>query len=343
MTDLPDDMGYTPAADRYEGGMRFRRVGRSGLALPAVSLGLGHNFGDDTALDTQRAILRRAFDRGVTHVDLGNNYGPPRGSAERNLARLLTTDFRGHRDELVISTKAGRDMWPGPYGTGGSRKSIVASCEQSLRRLGLDYVDIFYSHQFDPETPLEETLGALDSLVRAGKCLYVGISSYSSAQTRQAAAVLRDLGTPLTIHQPIYSILDRHLERDRLLDTLAESGSGCIVFSPLAQGVLTNRYLDGIPQGSRATQGKSLDPTLLEGGALRHIAALQDLAAARNQTLAQTALAWALRDSRVTSVLVGASSVAQLDDSLDALDRPDFTADELHLVDDHAARSGLTR
>ena len=334
-------LDYLAAEDRYESGMRWRRCGRSGLDLPAISLGLWHNFGDDVPLERQQATLRRAFDRGVTHFDLANNYGPPYGSAERNFGAHLARDFRPYRDELVISSKAGYDMWPGPYGQGGgSRKYIVASAEQSLRRMGLDYVDIFYSHRFDETTPLEETMGALDSLVRQGKALYVGISSYSGARTSEAVAILRDLGTPLLIHQPSYSMLNRWIEED-LLDVLGEEGVGCIAFSPLAQGMLTNKYLGGIPQGSRAAQDKSLDPGLLTEEALTHVRALHDLATERGQSLAQMALAWALRDERVTSVLIGASSVTQLDDSLGALDNLDFSDEELERIDQHAVDAGI--
>jgi L-glyceraldehyde 3-phosphate reductase len=303
-------MTFIAASDRYDG-LPYRRSGRSGLKLPAVSLGLWHNFGDDRPLDVQRAILRRAFDLGITHFDLANNYGPPYGSAEINFGRLFGADFRPYRDELVISTKAGYDMWPGPYGEWGSRKSVLASLDQSLGRMGLDHVDIFYSHRFDPETPLEETMGALDRAVRSGKALYAGISSYSPERTAEAAAILRDLGTPLLIHQPSYSMLNRWIEGG-LLDTLEQEGVGCIAFSPLAQGMLTDKYLNGVPEGSRASQGKSLSPDLLTDETLKHIRALNDMAAARGQSLAQMALAWALRDQRVTSVLIGASSVAQL-------------------------------
>ena len=332
---------YRADRGRYDAGMPYRRAGRSGLDLPAISLGLWHNFGDDVPLERQQAILRRAFDRGVTHFDLANNYGPPYGSAERNFGTLFARDFRAYRDELVISSKAGYDMWPGPYGQGGgSRKYLVASCEQSLRRMGLDYVDIFYSHRFDPTTPLEETLGALDALVRAGKALYVGISSYSGARTREAVANLRSMGTPLLIHQPSYSMLNRWVEED-LLDVLGDEGVGCIAFSPLAQGMLTSTYLTGIPPGSRASQGKSLDPALLSKRTLGHLHALNAIAAGRGQSLAQMAIAWVLRDARVTSALVGASSVVQLDDSLDAVRNLDFTAEELTAIDRHAVESGI--
>lgn len=333
---------YKAAAGRYRAGMPYRRSGRSGLDLPAISLGLWHNFGDDVPLERQQAILRRAFDRGVTHFDLANNYGPPYGSAERNFGTLFARDFRPYRDELVISSKAGYDMWPGPYGQGGgSRKYITASADQSLQRTGLDYFDIFYSHRFDETTPLEETCGALDSLVRAGKALYVGISSYSAQRTREAVEILRAMGTPLLIHQPSYSMLNRWIEEEGLLDALGETGVGCIAFSPLAQGMLTNKYLKGIPEGSRAAQGKSLDPALLTDTALKHIRALDRLAKTRGQTLAQMALAWALRDPRVTSVLIGASSVEQLDDSLDAVKKLRFTKDELAKIDKHAQDTGI--
>jgi L-glyceraldehyde 3-phosphate reductase len=332
---------YQAAPGRYEAGMPYRRVGRSGLDLPAVSLGLWHNFGDDVPLERAQATLRRAFDRGVTHFDLANNYGPPYGSAERNFGTIFARDFRPYRDELVISSKAGYDMWPGPYGQGGgSRKYVIASCEQSLQRMGLDYVDIFYSHRFDETTPLEETMGALDSLVRSGKALYVGISSYSGERTREAAAILRSMGTPLLIHQPSYSMLNRWIEED-LLDAASDEGAGIIAFSPLAQGMLTNKYLNGIPEGSRAAQGKSLDPELLTDESLRHVRALNDMAQARGQSLAQMALAWALRDPRVTSVLVGASSAEQLDNSLDAVGNLDFTAEELERIDQHAVDAGI--
>jgi len=335
------DLDYLAAADRYDAGMVWRRCGRSGLDLPAISLGLWHNFGDDVPLERQQAILRRAFDRGVTHFDLANNYGPPYGSAERNFGTLLRRDFLPYRDELVISSKAGYDMWPGPYGQGGgSRKYLIASAEQSLRRMGLDYVDIFYSHRFDETTPLEETMGALDSLVRQGKALYVGISSYSGPRTREAIAILRDLGTPLLIHQPSYSMLNRWIEED-LLDVLGDEGVGCIAFSPLAQGMLTNKYLGGIPEGSRAAQDKSLAPDLLTEESLAHVRALDEIATERGQSLAQMALAWALRDDRVTSVLIGASSVEQLDDSLGALERLEFGAEELERIDGHAVDAGI--
>jgi L-glyceraldehyde 3-phosphate reductase len=330
---------YVPAADRYDS-MTYRRVGASGLHLPAVSLGLWHNFGDDKPLQTQRDVLRRAFDRGVTHFDLANNYGPPYGSAEINFGRIFREDFRPLRDELVISTKAGWDMWPGPYGDLGSRKYLLASLDQSLTRMGLDHVDIFYHHRFDPDTPLEETMGALDTAVRQGKARYVGISSYSPQRTEQAIAILQELGTPLLIHQPSYSMLNRWIE-EGLLDVLGERGVGCIAFSPLAQGMLTDRYLDGIPKDSRAAQDKSLDRELLSEENLQHIRALNDIARDRGQTLAQLAIAWVLRDARVTSALIGASSVKQLDNSLGALDNLDFDPDELPAVDKHAVEGGI--
>ncbi|WP_067816227.1 L-glyceraldehyde 3-phosphate reductase [Actinomadura kijaniata] len=332
-------MTYAAAADRYDR-IQYRRCGRSGLKLPAVSLGLWHNFGDDRPLDTQRAILRRAFDLGITHFDLANNYGPPYGSAERNFGRILREDFAAYRDEMVISTKAGYDMWPGPYGEWGSRKYLLASLDQSLKRMGVEYVDIFYSHRFDPETPLEETMGALDRAVRSGKALYAGISSYSPERTAEAAAILREMGTPLLIHQPSYSMLNRWIEGG-LLDTLEREGVGCIAFSPLAQGMLTDRYLDGIPEGSRASQGKSLSPDLLTEETLRHVRALNEIAARRGQSLAQLALAWALRDRRVTSVLIGASSVAQLEANVASLDRLEFTAEELDAIDKDAVEAGI--
>jgi L-glyceraldehyde 3-phosphate reductase len=327
------------AAERYDR-MQYRRVGRSGLKLPAVSLGLWQNFGGDTPLETSREIVRRAFDLGVTHFDLANNYGPPYGSAEETFGRLLAADLAPYRDELVISTKAGYDMWPGPYGEWGSRKYVLASLDQSLRRLGLDYVDIFYSHRFDPETPLEETMGALDAAVRQGKALYVGISSYSAEHTREAAAILRSLGTPLLIHQPSYSMLNRWIEPD-VLDVLGEEGIGCIAFSPLAQGMLTDRYLDGIPAGSRASRDGSFSPNLLTETALAKVRALNELAARRGQSLAQTAIAWVLRDPRVTSALIGASSVEQLEQNLAALDRLDFSDEELADVDRLGTESGI--
>jgi L-glyceraldehyde 3-phosphate reductase len=334
-------MSYRAAEDRYDS-MTYRRTGRSGLDLPAISLGLWHNFGDDVPFDRQQQILRRAFDAGITHFDLANNYGPPYGSAETNFGRHLADDFAPYRDELVISTKAGWDMWPGPYGQGGGgRKYMLASLDQSLSRMGLDYVDIFYSHRPDPTTPLEETMGALHSAVQAGKALYVGISSYSPADTAKAAAILADLGTPLLIHQPSYSMLNRWIETEGLLDTLEQVGAGCIAFSPLAQGMLTGKYLKGIPEGSRASQDKSLSTDLLTEEALENIRALNEIAQQRGQSLAQMALAWVLRDQRVTSALIGASSVEQLEQNLGALDNLAFTDEELAAIDQHAVDSGI--
>jgi L-glyceraldehyde 3-phosphate reductase len=330
---------YLPAPGRYDA-MQYRRCGRSGLQLPAVSLGLWQNFGGDRPLEAQRAIVRRAFDLGITHFDLANNYGPPYGSAEENFGRVLATDLRGHRDELVVSTKAGYDMWPGPYGDWGSRKYLLASLDQSLARLGLDYVDIFYSHRFDPATPLEETLGALDSAVRQGKALYAGISSYSPRRTREAAAIMRQLGTPVLLHQPSYSMINRWIE-DGLLDVLGAEGIGCIVFSPLAQGLLTDRYLDGVPAGSRASREGSLGSDLLSEQNLAKVRALNEIAARRGQTLAQLALAWTLRDPRVTSTLIGASSVAQLESNVAALDRPMFDDSELAEIDRYATEGNV--
>jgi L-glyceraldehyde 3-phosphate reductase len=332
-------MSYLPAERRYDT-MRYRRVGRSGLELPAVSLGLWQNFGGDRPLEDQRAIVRRAFDLGITHFDLANNYGPPYGSAEENFGRILATDLRAYRDELVISTKDGYDMWPGPYGDRGSRKYLLASLDQSLARMGLPYVDIFYSHRADPDTPLEETMGALDAAVRQGKALYAGISSYSAERTRQAAEILRGLGTPLLIHQPSYSMLNRWIE-DGLLDVLGQEGIGCIVFSPLAQGLLTSRYLDGIPEGSRASRHGTLDTGQLNEQNLARIRALHEIAAGRGQTLAQMAVAWTLRDPRVTAALLGASSVAQLEDNVAALDNLAFGSDELAEIDRHATDAGI--
>jgi L-glyceraldehyde 3-phosphate reductase len=332
-------MSYVAAADRYDQ-MTYRRVGRSGIKLPLISLGLWHNFGSDRPLETQRAILRRAFDLGVCHFDLANNYGPPYGSAESNFGELLAQDFRPYRDELFLSTKAGWDMWPGPYGEFGSRKYLLASLDQSLKRMGVDYVDVFYSHRFDPHTPLEETMGALDTAVRSGRALYAGISSYSAERTREAAAILRHLGTPLFIHQPSYSMLNRWIEPD-LLDTLEEVGAGCIAFSPLAQGMLTDKYLNGIPADSRMAAGTSLSEDLRSEENLAHIRALNDVAAGRGQSLAQLALAWAARDDRVSSVLIGASSVHQLEQNIAALEHPDFTADELSEIDKYAVEGGI--
>ncbi|WP_127501590.1 L-glyceraldehyde 3-phosphate reductase [Actinoplanes solisilvae] len=320
--------------------MEYRRTGRSGLKLPVVSLGLWHNFGDDRPIDTQRAILRRAFDLGITHFDLANNYGPPYGSAETNFGRILAEDFAGYRDELVISSKAGYDMWPGPYGDWGSRKYLTASLDQSLKRMGLDYVDIFYSHRHDPETPLEETMGALDAAVRSGKALYAGISSYSPEKTAEAAAILRRLGTPLLISQPSYSMLNRWIEGG-LLDELERVGAGCIAFSPLAQGMLTDRYLDGVPQGSRATADSSLTPDWINEGNLSKIRALNEIAQRRGQSLAQMSIAWALRDPRMTSVVLGASSVTQLENNVAAIGNLGFTADELTEIDKYATDAGI--
>jgi L-glyceraldehyde 3-phosphate reductase len=332
-------MAYTPGADRYDR-MSYRRTGRSGLLLPAISLGLWWNFGGDRPLETSRAIVRRAFDLGITHFDLANNYGPPYGSAEETFGQLLRTDLAPYRDELVVSTKAGYDMWPGPYGEWGSRKYLLASLDQSLRRLGLEYVDIFYSHRFDPETPLEETMGALDTAVRQGKALYVGVSSYSATKTAEAEGILRALGTPLLIHQPSYSMLNRWIE-DGLLDTLGDLGVGCITFSPLAQGVLTDKYLHGIPEGSRASRPTSLSPELITEQTLAKVRALNEIAARRGQTLARMALAWTLRDPRVTSTLIGASSVEQLEDNVASLDRLDFTDEELAEIDRYATESDI--
>jgi L-glyceraldehyde 3-phosphate reductase len=332
-------MTYVAAETRYDS-MPYRRCGRSGLLLPPISLGLWHNFGDDRPLESQRAILRRAFDLGVTHFDLANNYGPPYGSAERNFGQIMRQDLAPYRDELIISTKAGYDMWPGPYGEWGSRKYVLASLDQSLQRMGLDYVDIFYSHRFDPETPLEETLGAVDTAVRQGKALYAGISSYSGARTEEAVRIFDELGTPLLIHQPSYSLLNRWIEED-LLDVLGQEGVGCIVFSPLAQGMLTDKYLDGIPEDSRVARGGYLSEDMLTDEALDHVRALNAMAQERGQTLAQMAIAWTLRDPRVTSSLIGASSVRQLEDSLGALDNLDFSDDELATIDRHAVDAGI--
>jgi L-glyceraldehyde 3-phosphate reductase len=332
-------MTYVADDDRYAV-QPYRRCGRSGLKLPAVSLGFWHNFGDDKPLETQRAVARRAFDLGVTHFDLANNYGPPYGAAEINAGRLLREDFATHRDELIISSKAGWDMWPGPYGDLGSKKYLTASLDQSLQRLGLDYVDIFYHHRPDPETPLDETMSALDAAVRSGKALYVGVSSYSPEHTAQAAAILRELGTPLLIHQPSYSMFNRWIEGG-LLDVLDQEGVGCIAFTALAQGLLTNRYLDGVPADSRAAQGKSLDATSISEDNLKRVRALNDIARGRGQTLAQLALAWVLRDRRVTSTLIGASSVQQLEDNVAAVENLSFTDEELAAIDEHAVESGV--
>ena len=333
-------MTYVAAPNRYDS-MPYRRCGRSGIKLPPVSLGLWHNFGHDRSYLTQRDICRRAFDRGVTHFDLANNYGPPYGSAEENFGRILVDDLRPYRDELIISTKAGYDMWPGPYGEWGSRKYLTASLDQSLRRMGLDYVDIFYSHRPDPETPLEETMGALDTAVRAGKALYAGISSYSSEKTRAAAAILRELGTPLLIHQPSYSMINRWLEGDHLLDTLEEVGAGCIAFSPLAQGLLTDRYVNGIPDDSRIATGGALSASMLTESNVAKVRGLSAIAQRRGQSLAQLALAWALRDERMTSLVIGASSVAQLDANLDALNQLTLSVDELAEIDQFATEGDI--
>ena len=337
-------MTWQPAENRYET-MIYNRCGRSGLKLPAISLGLWHNFGGDTPDQVKRAIARKAFDLGITHFDLANNYGPPPGSAEEAFGEMLRTDFAGYRDEMIISTKAGYNMWPGPYGEWGSRKYVLASLDQSLKRLGLDYVDIFYSHRFDPDTPLEETMGALDHAVRSGKALYAGISSYNSQRTREAAAILRDLGTPLLIHQPSYSMINRWIEEDGLLDTLDGLGTGSIVFSPLAQGMLTDKYLKGIPDGSRASQGKSLRQTFLNDETLANIRGLDAIARKRGQTLAQMALAWVLRaqgsGGRVTTALIGASRPEQVEDCVAALKNLDFSADELAAIDRYAKDAGV--
>jgi L-glyceraldehyde 3-phosphate reductase len=331
---------YLAASNRYDS-MVYRRCGTSGLDLPALSLGLWHNFGDETPFDTQRDVVRRAFDLGITHFDLANNYGPPAGSAESNFGRLLASDLKPYRDELVVSTKAGYWMWNGPYGEWGSRKYLRASLDASLTRLGLDYVDIFYSHRFDPKTPLEETMGALDAAVRSGKALHAGISSYNPADTRRAAAILKDLGTPVLIHQPSYSMFNRWIEAEGLLDATQEVGAGVIAFSPLAQGMLTDKYLHGIPAGSRATQHSSLDPAMLSDAAIAHIRALNEIATTRGQSLAQMALAWALRDPRVTSLVAGASSVAQLEQNVAALANLTFSAEELAAIDQHAVDAGI--
>ncbi|MBY5929269.1 L-glyceraldehyde 3-phosphate reductase [Halomonas denitrificans] len=333
-------MTYHPAADRYER-MRYRRCGRSGLKLPALSLGLWHNFGHNADEHNARDICRTAFDHGITHFDLANNYGPPPGSAEQMFGRILHSDFAGHRDELVISTKAGYHMWPGPYGEWGSRKYLLSSLDQSLARMGIDYVDIFYSHRFDPETPLEETMGALDHAVRSGKALYAGISSYSPERTREAARLLRDMGTPCLIHQPSYSMINRWIEDDGLLDVLDEEGIGSIVFSPLAQGLLTNKYLDGVPQDSRLAKGGAIREDHLSDDNLRRVRALNDIAAQRGQTLAQMAIAWVLRQGRVTTALIGASRTEQVVDCVRALDNPEFSDAELAEIDRYAVDGGI--
>ena len=333
-------MTYTPAEDRYER-MIYRPCGASGLMLPAISLGLWHNFGGDTPHDTKAAIVRTAFDHGITHFDLANNYGPPPGSAEEAFGEILRTDLKCYRDELIISSKAGYLMWPGPYGEWGSRKYLVASCDQSLKRMGLDYVDIFYSHRFDPDTPLEETMGALDHIVRSGRALYAGISSYNSQRTLKAAAILKSLGTPCLIHQPSYNMINRWVERDGLKQTLKELGIGSIAFTPLAQGMLTSKYLKGIPEGSRATQGKSLDPAFLNPRTVEHLRALNAIAERRGQTLAQMAIAWVLRDGGITTALIGASKPSQVEDCVKAIRTLDFTAKELAEIDRYADEENI--
>ncbi|WP_326694098.1 MULTISPECIES: L-glyceraldehyde 3-phosphate reductase [unclassified Streptomyces] len=338
---MTESLRYFAADDRYDS-MEYRRSGRSGLKLPAVSLGLWHNFGDDRTLDSQREILRRAFDLGITHFDLANNYGPPAGSAELNFGKLFAQDFAPYRDELVISTKAGYLMHPGPYGEWGSRKYLLSSLDASLTRMGLDHVDIFYSHRFDPETPLEETMGALASAVQQGKALYVGVSSYNSEQTAEAARILKEMGVPALIHQPSYSMINRWTEDDNLLDTLETAGMGCISFVPLAQGLLTGKYLKGIPEGSRATQGKSLDPDLLSDEVVRRLNGLNEIAGRRGQSLAQLALNWVLRDPRMTSALIGASSVKQLDENVAALSAAPLSTEELAEIDSFAVDTAGT-
>ncbi len=331
---------YTPADTRYDT-MEYRRLGRSGLKLPAISLGLWHNFGGDTPHDLKRALCQAAFDHGITHFDLANNYGPPPGSAEEAFGDILASDFDGLRDELIISSKAGYDMWPGPYGEWGSRKYLIASCDQSLKRMGLDYVDIFYSHRFDPETPLEETMGALDHIVRSGRALYAGISSYNSERTREAVAILKDLGTPCLIHQPSYNMLNRWVERDGLLDTLDETGVGSIAFTPLAQGMLTKKYLGGLTDEGRAAQGKSLNPELLSDDMIQRLNKLNDLAQGRGQTLAQMAIAWVLRGGRVTTALIGASKTSQIEDCAGATANLEFSAGELAEIDALSLEDGV--
>jgi L-glyceraldehyde 3-phosphate reductase len=333
-------MNWLPSEDRYSK-MKYNRVGKSGLKLPAISLGLWHNFGSDTPHALKRELCRTAFDLGITHFDLANNYGPPAGSAETAFGDILKTDFHGLRDELVISTKAGYHMWPGPYGEWGSRKYVLSSLDQSLKRMGIDYVDIFYSHRFDPDTPLEETMGALDHAVRSGRALYAGISSYNSKRTREAAKILRALGTPCIIHQPSYSMINRWVEEDGLLDTLGKEGMGSIAFTPLAQGMLTNKYLKGIPQESRAAQGKSLDPNMLSAKTIEGLRALNAIAEKRGQSLAQMAIAWVLRGGRVTSALIGASKSQQIVDCVAALDKPDFTKAELAEIDKYALEANV--
>jgi L-glyceraldehyde 3-phosphate reductase len=333
-------MAWLPADNRYEN-MTYNRCGRSGLKLPAISLGLWHNFGDDTPHQRKVDICRKAFDLGITHFDLANNYGPKPGSAETAFGQILREDFKGYRDELIVSSKAGYNMWPGPYGEWGSRKYLIASCDQSLKRMGLDYVDIFYSHRFDPDTPLEETCGALDHIVRSGRALYVGLSSYNSKRTLEAVAILKQLGTPVLIHQPSYSMINRWVEEDGLLDTLEDLGIGSIVFSPLAQGMLTSKYLGGIPDSSRAAQGKSLQPAFLTEKNIGNLKALNAIAERRGQTLAQMALAWVLRGDRVTTALIGASRPEQVEDCVKALEKRDFTADELSEIDVHAKEADI--
>ncbi|SMC82789.1 L-glyceraldehyde 3-phosphate reductase [Rhizobium sp. RU36D] len=333
-------MTWQPSDDRYTK-MKYNRVGRSGLKLPAISLGLWHNFGNDTPHQLKQSLCRAAFDHGITHFDLANNYGPPGGTAETAFGQILREDFAGYRDQLIISSKAGYEMWPGPYGEWGSRKYLIASCDQSLKRMGLDYVDIFYSHRFDPDTPLEETCGALDHIVRSGRALYVGISSYNSKRTREAAAILKSLGTPVLIHQPSYSIINRWIEEDGLIDTLEELGIGSIVFSPLAQGMLTAKYLKGIPEGSRATKGKSLRQEFLSDENIENIKGLNAIAERRGQTLAQMALAWVLRGGRITSALIGASRPEQITDCVKALEKPDFSAEELSEIERFAGDGNI--
>lgn len=336
----PKYIPYRPDPDRYEQ-MVYRRCGRSGLKLPVISLGLWHNFGGDAPHENKRAMCRTAFDHGITHFDLANNYGPPAGSAEEAFGEILKTDFAGYRDEMIISSKAGYDMWPGPYGEWGSRKYLIASCDQSLKRMGLDYVDVFYSHRFDPDTPLEETMGALDHIVRSGRALYAGISSYNSQRTREAVAILKDLGTPCLIHQPSYNLLNRWVEHDGLLDTLDDLGVGSIAFTPLAQGILTAKYLKEIPAGSRATQGKSLLDGMINERSLASVRALNDMAEARGQTLAQMALAWVLRGGRVTTALIGASRPEQIVDCAGVVNNLDFTAEELAKIDEISAEEDI--
>lgn len=333
-------MTYTPAADRYEK-MKYNRCGNSGLQLPAISLGLWHNFGDDTPHTTKREICQTAFDNGITHFDLANNYGPPAGSAETAFGEILRTDFAGYRDELIISSKAGYHMWNGPYGEFGSRKYLIASCDASLKRLGLDYVDIFYSHRFDPNTPLEETMGALDHIVRSGKALYAGISSYNSERTKQAVEILENLGTPMLIHQPSYNMINRWVEKDGLKDTLCQLGVGSIAFTPLAQGMLTNKYLNGIPEGSRATQGKSLLDGFINERSLASIKNLNNIAEGRGQTLAQMAIAWVLREGGITTALIGASKPSQVIDCVGAIGNLDFTKEELALIDQYSSEEDI--